>query len=143
MRFLLLMFVFMLSGCAALDIAKTALEAEPSGLSARTLLAGECGLFVWTADRAKTFTLFASEAEAALYKEGTEHGLTEKNPALPPAASREFIDVSGAAYTLTLLSPQKIDGGTRYKTGRLVSLDDEGWERVIPIVGLYACQPRI
>jgi hypothetical protein len=69
--------------------------------------------------------------------------LTEKTPALPSAASREFIDVSGAAYTLTLLSPQKIDGGTRYKTGRLVSLDDEGWERVIPIVGLYACQPRI
>ncbi len=133
----------MLGGCAALDIAKTAPEGKPSGLSARTLSAGDCGLFVWTADRAKTFTLFASEAEAALYKEGAEFGLTEKNRALVPTTSREFMDATGAAYTLTLLSPQKIDGGTRYKTGRLVSLDAEGWERVIPVVGLYACQPRI
>ncbi len=143
MRYFLLISICLLSGCAALDIAKTAPEAKPSGLSARTLSAGDCGLFVWAADRAKTFTLFASESEAALYKEGTEIGLTEENPALPSATSREFMDASGAAYTLTLLSPQEIEGGTRYKTGRLVSLDDEGWERVIPIVGLYACQPRI
>jgi len=143
MRHLLLISVFLLSGCATLDKIKESDTPPTPESSVPTLAAGECGLFIWTADADKIFTLFSSETDTALYKNGEKRGLTEKNPSLSFKTDRQFMDASGAAYNLTLLSPQDIEGGIRYKAGRLVTLDDEGWERVTPIVGLYACQPLI
>jgi len=143
MRHLFLICGFMLGGCATLETITPTDEVSPAKTSVPTLSAGECGLFIWTADADKTFILFASKTDTALYKNGEKQGLTEKNPALEFKTDREFIDTAGKAYNLTLLSPQDIDGGTRYKAGRLTTLDAEGWERVMPIVGLYACQPLI
>lgn len=140
MRFVILALGLVFAGCAttAKDEPKT-----PTGLSTKTLAAGECGLYVWTADAAKTFTLFVSPSGITYSNGVSKMSLTEKNPTSPPASSREFMDANGKAMTLTLLSSQEIDGGTRYKAGRLTSLADDGWEKVVPVVGLYACQPEI
>lgn len=141
MRFYVLALGLLLAGCATTsnDASKTTgLE-----LSRKTLAAGECGLYVWTADATKTFTLFAGPTDVTYLKGEAEISLTEKNPTTPPAASREFRDKEGKALNLTLLSPQPFEGGTRYKAGRLTSLSEDGWEKVVPIVGLYACQPVI
>lgn len=116
-------------------------SSEMPGLDARKLSPGECGLFVWTADAAKTFTLFAGDTQIAVNKDGEEVILTEKNPTDPPALSREFMDADENLYRLTLLAPNPIEGGTRYGAGRLMSLDEEGWEKVVPVIGLTACQP--
>jgi len=140
MRLYLLALGLILAGCAT-----TAKDAAPqaTGLSSKTLAAGECGLYVWTADAAKTFTLFAAPSEVSYMKEGSTIALTEKNSVTPLASSREFMDAEGKTLSLTLLSPQEIDGGIRYKAGRLTSLSEDGWEKVVPVVGLYACQPLI
>ena len=113
------------------------------GHAAKTLAPGECGLYVWTADAAKTFTLFAKSSRVIYLSGGKEILLTEKNPTVPPANNREFRDENGKVLSLTLLSPQQIEDGTRYKSGRLISLDADGWEKIVPIVGFYACQPDI
>lgn len=141
MRFVILALGLLLVGCAT--TAKDDSKTSNTGLSTKTLAAGECGLYVWTADAAKTFTLFASPSGMTYSNGVTEFSLTEKNPTAPPASSREFRDTDGKVMTLTMLLPQEIDGGTRYKAGRLTSLADDGWEKVVPVVGLYACQPLL
>jgi len=140
MRFYILALGLILVGCAT--TAKDEPKTDPA-LSAKTLAAGECGLYVWTADEAKTFTLFAGASDISYLKAGKAIKLLEKNPTTPPAQARKFVDDNGKAIMLTLLSPEQIDGATRYKAGRLTSLSEDGWETVIPVVGLYACQPLI
>ena len=141
MRLYTLALGLLLASCAT--PAKDAPAPARAGLSAKALAPGECGLYVWTADIAKTFTLFAAQSGVTYLKGGIEVSLTEKNPTEPPSSSRKFMDEDGQALSLTLLSPQQIEEGTRYKSGRLTSLSDDGWERVVPVVGFYACQPDI
>lgn len=140
MRIFLLVLSFVLAGCATTPQDNTE---NPKVISGKTLAPGECGLYVWTADTTKTFTLFAAPHEISYLKKGEMVRLTEKSPTSPPASVRNFTDAEGKSLTLTLLSPEEIDGGIRYKAGRLTSLSEDGWEKVMPIVGLYACQPLI
>jgi hypothetical protein len=138
MRNLLLVMGILLAGCAT----TSGNDAKPiASISSKTLAAGECGLYVWTADAYKTFILFATPQEISYSQKDKTIALTEVNPKQPPLASREFKDPEGKDLSLTLLSPEEFDGGIRYKAGRLTSLSDEGWEKVVPVVGLYACQP--
>ena len=140
MRILLLALGLVLASCATLTPND---KKEQISISGKTLAAGECGLYVWTADAAKTFTLFAAPSEVSYLKGGKTIALTEKNSTVPPASTREFMDPEGKSLNLTLLAPQEIENGIRYKAGRLTSLSDDGWEKVVPIVGLYACQPLL
>ncbi|WP_026942423.1 hypothetical protein [Hellea balneolensis] len=141
MRPYFLSLVLLLSACATLspDIKKT----EDAAIVGKTLAPGDCGLYVWTADAIKTFTLFASSTEISYFKGQEEIMLTEDNPANPPSTIRSFTDTEGKTLSLTLLSPEDIEGGIRYKAGRLTSLSSDGWEKVVPIVGFYACQPLL
>ena len=141
MRPCFLVLGLLLAGCATM--AKDDVKSSAANAQAKILAPGECGLYVWTADAAKSFTLFASASETQYFKGATEISLIEKNPTNPPSTNRKFMDETGKALRLTLLSPQDIDGGTRYKSGRLTSLTDDGWETVVPVVGLYACQPLL
>ena len=138
MRILLLAIGLVLAGCATSgeDVAK-----DKAAIAGKTLAAGECGLYVWTADASKTFTLFATPSEISYLRQSKTITLIEKNPTTPPASSREFVDPDGKSLSLTLLSPEEIEGGVRYKAGRLTSVSEDGWEKVVPVVGLYACQP--
>ena len=140
MRIFFLALSLVLAGCATTPQDNTE---NPAVISGKTLAPGECGLYVWTADTTKTFTLFAAPYEISYLKKGEMVSLTEKSPTSPPASVRKFIDSEGKSLTLTLLSPQEIDGGIRYKAGRLMSLSEDGWEKVVPIVGLYVCQPLV
>lgn len=138
MRIYAIALCLLLIGCATAPKDKIR---PMQGLSSKTLAAGECGLYVWTANAAKTFTLFAAPNEVSYLENGKTMILTEKNSTTPHQTDREFIDEAGKLLSLTLLSPENIEGGTRYKAGRLTSLSEDGWQKVVPIVGLYACQP--
>jgi len=140
MRNLFLALGLVLAGCATTAKDDTKNKADIFG---KNLAAGECGLYVWTADTAKRFTLFASPREINFFDNGDAISLIEVDPSTRLAGSREFLNPEGKTLQLTLLSPQDFDGGTRYKAGRLTSLSEDGWEKVVPIVGLYACQPPI
>lgn len=141
MRLYIIALGLLLASCATTP--KEASIPQTQGLAPNSLAAGECGLYVWTADAAKTFMLFAAPSRITYLDQGTEILLTEKNPTQPPARNRKFMDANGKAVSLTLLSPQQIDEGTRYKSGRLTTLSDDGWEKVVPVVGFYACQPDL
>jgi len=139
MRLIFLILAICLTGCASFD-GVTKPKTERTGLTPRKLSPGDCGLFVWKADSAKTFILFADQNEAALYRNGSEVVLTPiANTGSPN--DRMFTDPEGETLTLSLLSPQSIDGSTRYKSGRLTGRDTNGWDIVIPIVGIFTCQP--
>lgn len=130
-------FMGLLVGCASVGTPKAA-QTDRTGLSPRNLSAGECGLFVWKADQAKTFILFADQKSAAMYKDGAE-------VALRPAANnirteRLFTDANGENVSLSLSQAQSFQDSTRYKSGRLARLDANGWEIVTPVVGLYSCK---
>ncbi len=139
MRLYVLALGLLLAGCATTSDAPSG----KTGISTKTLAAGECGLYVWTADAAKQFILFASPHEISFFNNGDTISLIEVDESTRQAGSREFLNPEGETLQLTLLSPQDFDGGTRYKAGRLTSLADDGWEKVVPVVGLYACQPII
>lgn len=141
MRSYVLALGLMFSGCATLSQNDSKLSETAMG--SKTLAPGDCGLYVWTAGTAKTFTLFASPSEISYFKGSSEIRLTEEQASTPPKTTRKFKDEAGKVLSLTLLSPQEIDGGIRYKSGRLTSLSDDGWDIVVPVVGLYACQPIV
>lgn len=133
-----LVFIPLISGCASLGAPKAELEGR-NGLSPRELSLGECGLFVWKADQTKTFILFADDQGAALYRDGDEIVLSRtSNDEVP--SEYNFIDSTGHTISLTLLEAQSFQDSTRYKSGRLTSLDSNGWDIVTPVVGLYSCR---
>lgn len=146
MRLGILIFAIALTGCATAgggaDKDKPEAQLERSGLSARKLGPGECGLYVWKADSAKNFILFSSQSESALFEDEAELALT-RSSAGKTATDITFTDEAGQERALSLLDAEEIEGGIRYKAGRLVSRTSDGWEKVVPIVGLYACQPTI
>lgn len=114
-------------------------------LSARTLARDECGLFVWTAGAKRRFILF-SQADK-------KTGLWAKNGEIPLALIRAeglsahmqypvstFETPSGQVLALALAEAQVITHGTRFKSGTLTYTTQEGWDKIVPVVGLAACQ---
>lgn len=121
----------LLAGCASAP--EPAGPTERAGLSARQLAPGECGLFVWRVDAAKTFTLFASARESVLW-DGAERRAASSDP----LATEQAIRAGDRDWRLSLGGERAFEGGTRYTSGTLRTSDD-GWERVIPVVGLSTC----
>ena len=108
------------------------------GLGGQTLQPGECGLFVWRADAAKTFALFSSEDRGVLHI-GKETAFT---PTDDPLAPEQAITVDERTYQLALADPSPVEGGTRYTSGTLKTRSDQEWDVVIPVLGLNLCQPE-
>jgi len=141
MRCGLIISVMVLTGCVTLAPDKPVME-DRIGLSPRNIAPGECGLFVWNSDQAKTFILYADQKSAAFYRGGTEVALSF-GPETGKAEERLFIDERGQTLSLSLFEAQPIERSTRYKSGRLSTRDSNGWETVIPVVGLFTCKPLI
>lgn len=134
-----LMGALMLTGCVTVEAANEP-QAERAGLTPRKLSPGDCGLFVWKADQAKTFILYADTTSAVFYQNGVETVITPAEQNDIPA-QRSYIDANGQNLSLSLREAQSFQESTRYKSGHITSLDANGWETVTPIVGLFSCQP--
>ena len=137
--------VLCLSACASVPNAKgsDAKTAEAAtGLSARTLAAGECGLFVWTADAQKDFIFFgqSQNARAVWYSDNGETTLSLKSQSGTPAQGQYPKQVYDT-LTVDLRNAQDITSGTRYRAGTLTQRGPQGWDKVTPVVGLSACKP--
>ena len=94
---------------------------------------------MWKADQAKTFILYTDQDSAALYRNGAEEALSLGLTL--GSTERTYVDANGQSLSLSLFEPQDTEQGTRYKSGRLESKDQNGWDVVTPVVGLYSCQP--
>lgn len=128
----------LLTGCATLETTEGP-QTERLGLTPRVLAPGDCGLFVWKADQAKTFILYADQKSAVFYQNGIESVITPAEKTDIPT-ERLFTDSKGEKMSLSLREAQTFQESTRYKSGSITNLDANGWETVIPVVGLYSCQ---
>jgi len=140
--------VFFISACASTPKPAAPSPASKMQLSARTLNSGDCGLFVWTADASRRLVFFTRPSgQDAVWHDGqTEVPLKlsslppPQRQALPP---KQSFMAGNTALSLDMRQPQLIPKGTRYKSGLLrlrPAAPGEAWERVVPVVGLAACQ---
>lgn len=117
-------------------------------LAPRDLSNGECGIFVWTADAARRFVFFSQATTPAAnwwshtgeqtIMRTSSDGLT----AFEQSPVQSFALSDGGSLKLALSDPEEVDNGTRYKSGAITQTGPDGWERVMPVFGVAACNVR-
>ena len=105
------------------------------GLSSGDLQEGECGLFVWRKDEAKTFIMLSTARKARIYVD-EEFTFT---PNTDPLAPEQTFTADEREWTLRLSNPKTISQGTRYDAGTLKTVTDGGWELIVSVIGLTLC----
>ena len=105
-------------------------------LERRELGKGECGLFGWTADEKRSFVFYADEKSAKFVPENTVEKLTTTD-AFP---AFNYLDSQARPVSIRLGVGEPLVGGMRYPTASIRSLTDEGWERIMPVSIVRACQ---
>lgn len=135
-----------LSSCAGIADPVAAPPQKVTSLPAQSLAPGDCGLFIWTANNERRFILFSQSQtqKGVWYSRGDIHMLTVKNEAGEPANEQfpetSYMTLAGTKLSISLAQRETITDGTRFKSGTLKVFDPEAWERVMPVVGLSACQ---
>lgn len=99
---------------------------------------GDCGLFGWSADETREFVFFADK-KTARYK-GPNGAVDLEAQTKFPAV--DYLDESGNSVTLRLGEGEIMNGGSRFPKARIITLTDEGWERLQPIAIVQSCQPK-
>ena len=134
---------FVLAACVTTQPA--APKSSKTGLEPQTLETGECGLFVWAASPEKPFILFSQSAKASglWYNERVETLVITANSG--DASYQQFPQTiyqrkSGETLELSLFDAQPIDDGMRYKSGTLRYMTEAGWQKIVPVIGMAACQ---
>lgn len=136
MRFsLITLSAILISACAT--VQNSSYTSASSGLPTSKLAPGECGLFGWATDETRKFVFYADKDTARYDSPEGPVDLTAQM-AFP---ATDYIDSSGKAVTLRLGEGEIMDGGMRYPGARIVTLTDEGWERLHPIAIVRSCQP--
>ena len=138
----------LLAGCAIVPIkppGSGAPQIQIPQLTARTLDNGDCGLFVWSADAQRRFTLYAGPGGAgSVWHDGdTERSLNRISTSGEPAQGQfphQSFTAGTAELHLDLRAPQSIEGGMRYKAGVLKISGRDDWEKTVPVVGLATCR---
>ncbi len=121
-------------------------------LPPQKLEAGQCGLFVWSADSERRFILFSStETQRALWHDGEAVlELSFEQSAGEQAGERAYDQFPAQDYgvigspqrlSLRLSDSEQVETATRFKSGRLTQSGPSDWDRVIPVLGLASCQP--
>ena len=118
-----------LSACASVPALESS-AADKTGLPTSELKPGECGLFGWSPDAARQFIFYADETAARYNSDAGPVDLIAQSSF--PAT--DYIDRSGRPVTLRLGEGEIMVGGMRYPRARLVSLNEEGWERLLSLI---------
>ena len=143
-----------LGACATREAAPVA-SAKPEAasgvidgvLAPQTLAPGACGLFLWTSDLPSRFVFFmrAGESSAKVQSPDGPEDLTmvRQEGSLMGQFSTKTVFQTPSAGTvrLSFAAGEPIEGGQRIQNGRLVFLNADGWETIMPVVGLAACEP--
>lgn len=143
-----------LGACATRDAAPVA-SAKPEAstgvidgvLAPQTLAPGACALFLWTSDMPSRFVFFmrAGESSAKVQSPDGPEDLTlvsQEGSLMGQFSTKAaFQTRSARTVRLSFAAGEQIEGGQRIQNGRLVFLDADGWETIMPVVGLAACEP--
>lgn len=136
-----------IAGCLTACTTTSQIQSKTDRLSPRELESGDCGLFVWTANDAKKFLLFAQHAEGrAIWFNGEKEEYLRTRSVAGEISHKQypyqtFETPDKTQLTLDLKQPEVITGGTRFKAGTLTMKSSKNWDKVRPVVGLAACQP--
>ena len=150
MRFVLIaILAITVSACATASPTQSVQKQssnQGNELEPRQLGVGECGLFVWTADTKKRFILFsqADLASGAWFNDGEERPVTietqDGHSSERQYAQIAFDTIGSDKLHLSLQDYSRIASGTRYQSGTLTQTTGEGWEKIVPVIGLTACR---
>jgi hypothetical protein len=144
----------LLTACASAPTeSETAIESNLAteslqSLPTQTLEPGVCGLFLWTRDEPRRFTLFypSGSATAEAIVNGHQDTLTVESQSGDVLeqfmTSMRFHTGGGSPVELSLEAGELIEGGRRVPSARMITNNAEGWEIITPLVGLTACQPE-
>ena len=127
----------LLSACASVPSGAGA-DAEKAGLPTSNLRPGQCGLFGWSTGAERDFIFYADETTARYSGDAGPVDLIAQSGF--PATN--YTDPFGQPVTLRLGDSEAMNGGTRYPSARLVSLNADGWERFQPVAIVKTCQPN-
>ena len=135
----LLLSAICLSACATQSTGSTSEnQASQKSLERVELAPGECGMFGWTSDEKRSFVFYADRETSKFFPEDQIVELTAQ-AAFPSLA---YLDPFSRPVTINLGAGEQIIGGLRYPSSSIRSVTDEGWERIIPVSIVRACQPR-
>ncbi|KJS26714.1 MAG: hypothetical protein VR75_06450 [Hyphomonadaceae bacterium BRH_c29] len=144
----------LLAACASAPSETEALvegsstSASLQSLPTQTLEPGVCGLFLWTRDEPRRFTLFypSGSATAEAIVNGRQDTLTKESQGGDVLEQfmtfMRFHAEDGSPVELSLKAGELIEGGRRVPSARMISKNAEGWEIITPLAGLTACQPE-
>jgi hypothetical protein len=131
----------LLSGCASVNgpaSSSSKITSGGPGLPTSALKPGQCGLFGWSTDASRQFIFYADDSTAR-YSDGSAPIDLVAQSVFP---STEYTDPQGKPVTLRLGAGEDMLGGLRYPSARIVSLNEEGWERLQPVAIVKTCQPK-
>jgi hypothetical protein len=116
-------------------------------LPGQDLAPGECGLFLWTQGTPRRFIYFsragAATAESMLAETRQTLALVRQGGTLfgQFMTEMDYVTPEGESVSLQITPGDMVDGGQKIASGRFKLLNAGGWETVIPVAGLRACQP--
>mgnify|MGYP000155927749 CR=1 FL=1 len=116
-------------------------------LPSQDLAAGECGLFLWTQSEPRRFIYFSKAgsrtAETMLAETQQTLALTRLGGSLfgQFMTEMEYLSSENESIILEVSPGETMEGGQKISNGRIRILNAGGWETVIPVSGLRACQP--
>ncbi|MEL6729321.1 MAG: hypothetical protein AAGH90_10560 [Pseudomonadota bacterium] len=128
---------------------RPAIDSVPnSGLGPQELPAGECGLFLWSKTDLSKFIFFSKALSGeATFAQNEEPMLliqaTAGGDIFGQFNTRMFyVSNDGRTVALTLEPGAMMNGGQRLESGLITLVDTEGWQTVLPVLGVRACQPE-
>jgi hypothetical protein len=142
-----------LGACAGTPAPSSALASAAEVISnsgelpSQTLAPGACGLFLWTQSQPVRFVFFteAGTDTALINIDGTQTPLqlTSTGGSLFGQFMTQMTYRSPTGNVGISFQPgERLDGGQRVRNGRLSLVGKDGWETMIPLLGLSACQPE-
>ncbi|MEQ3650437.1 hypothetical protein [Hyphomonas sp.] len=149
--FAILAGALLLAACASGDKTRPVPPApdvpEAGSLPAQDLADGECALFLWTQGSPRRFVYFSKAgsqtAETLLSETQQTMALVRQGGTLfgQFMTEMDYTTLEGETMSLRITPGERVEGGQKISAGRIKLLNDGGWETVIPVAGLRACQP--
>jgi hypothetical protein len=144
--------VMFLAACqlsSAPDQPSAAAKSQPGAMSlpAQKLAPGACGLFAWTREESPRFIFFreARKPEARFFGGDKDQRIALRSESGDVVGQfltlQEFAGANGARIQLSFERGEDIEGGTRTDQARLQILGKDGWEQIIPLSVVTACEP--
>lgn len=128
---------------------RPAIDSIPqSGLGPQELLAGECGLFLWSKTDVTKFIFFSKALTGTASFAQGEIPISLTQVTAGGNIFGQFNTIMSyesedrRQFNLTLVPGEELEGGQRIESGLLTLTDREGWLTKLPILGVRACQPE-